>query len=174
MRYLILVSLAALMALAVACGDDDDATSTPTTQITASATAASTPTPTSAPTATLPPQATSTPPANVCGTNPDPATSDDAVITAPVPNAQVMSPLSVSGTIAAFEAVFHVAIKDANGTDIVSQMGMSSEGQTLAPFGISVPFTVTAATPACVWVFQFSANDNSTINVTQIPVTLVP
>ena len=112
---------------------------------------------------------------SICGANPDPATSSDAVITAPVANAQVTSPLMVSGTIAAFEAVFQISIKDVAGNDIATQSGMASEGQTLAPFGESVPFTVTAATPACVWVFQISAMDGvSPVNVTQIPVTLVP
>jgi len=172
MRYVILATLALVAAFAVACGDDDDATTSPTSTHTASAT-------TSAATTTAPPAPTSKPQAtamgSICGTNPDPATSSDAVITAPVANAQVSSPLMVSGTIAAFEAVFQISIKDVAGNDIATQSGMASEGQTLAPFGESVPFTVTAATPACVWVFQISAMDGvSPVNVTQIPVTLVP
>lgn len=171
MRYLILIALTSVMALAAACGDDDNATSTPTaTQASATTTA----TATSATTATATPSASPTP-VNVCGTNPDPATPSDATITAPVANAQVASPLLVSGTIAAFEAVFQISIKDASGSDIVTQSGMASEGQTLAPFSESVPFTVTAATPACVWVFVISAMDGITpLNITQIPVTLVP
>jgi len=169
MRYLTPIALASLMALAVACGDDDDdATSSPTAQVT-SATATGTSTSVATATATAP-----TTPVSVCGANPDPATPSDAVITAPVANAQVTSPLVVNGTIAAFEAVFQVSIKDATGNDIVTQSGMSQEGQTLAPFSESVPFTVTAPTPACVWVFLHSAMDNSPINITQIPVTLVP
>lgn len=172
MRYLIPLALAALMAFA-ACGDDDDATSTPTVAQITSVTATTTATSVASVTAAATASASSTP-VNVCGANPDPATPGDAVITAPVANAQVMSPLVVNGTIAAFEAVFQIAIKDASGNDIVTQSGMSQEGQTLAPFSESVPFTVTAPTPACVWVFQFSAMDNSPINITQIPVTLAP
>ena len=172
MRYLIPAALALVIGLAAACGDDDNATSTPTAVQIASTTA--TATATSVATATTTATASPTP-VNVCGTNPDPATPGDAVITAPVANDQVTSPLTVSGTIAAFEAVFQVSIKDANGTDIVTQSGMASEGQTLAPFSESVPFTVTAATPACVWVFVISQMDGTTpLNITQIPVTLVP
>lgn len=169
MRYLIPAAVTIFLALAAACGDDDNATSTPTTQI-VSNTATATP----AATATGTPVVSATP-VNVCQANPDPATPSEAVITAPTANAQVTSPLNVSGTIAAFEAVFQISIKDANGNDIATQSGMASEGQTLAPFGESVPFAVTAATPACVWVFQISAMDGTTpTNITQITVTLVP
>lgn len=172
MRYLILAALALIVTLTVACGDDDDATSTPTSAQFTSATTTTTPTSVATTTAA----ATASPtPVSVCGTNPDPATPSDAVITAPAANDQVTSPLMVSGTIAAFEAVFQISIKDAAGNDIATQQGMSSEGQTLAPFGESVPFSVTAATPACVWVFQISAMDGVTpVNITQIPVTLAP
>ena len=173
MRFVILATFTALMALTIGCGDDDNATSTPTAAQLTTATATTVSTVTRAPATTSAPHATAM--GSICGTNPDPATSSEAVITAPIANAQVSSPLMVSGTIAAFEAVFQISIKDAAGNDIVTQSGMASEGQTLAPFGESVPFTVTAATPACVWVFQISAMDGvSPVNVTQIPVTLVP
>jgi hypothetical protein len=171
---LILTLTLCLLAAAAACADDDEeATASPTSVVTGTATVTPSPGPVTSPaTASPTPTASIT---NVCGTNPDPATPQEAVITAPVAGAQVSSPLMVSGTIAAFEAVFHISIKDAQLNDIASQPGMSSEGQTLAPFGESVPFTVTAPTAACVWVFQFSAMDGTTpINVTQIPVTLAP
>jgi hypothetical protein len=173
MRYLIPAALALVIALAVACGDDDNATNSPTSTHTASATTSASATTTHSPATTSSPLPTAM--GSICGANPDPATSSEAVITAPLANAQLSSPLVVSGTIAAFEAVFQISIKDAAGNDIVTQSGMASEGQTLAPFGESVPFTVTAQTPACVWVFQISAMDGvSPVNVTQIPVTLVP
>ncbi len=82
--------------------------------------------------------------------------------------------MQVTGMIAVFEAQFNIAIKDAGGNDIASAPGMSSEGQTLAPFAESVPFTVTERTPACVWVFDFSEMDGEPSMVHQIPVYLNP
>ena len=167
---LILLSLAA-------CGDDDEAdteTATPAST-TATTTAAASPTtlPTTPAVATTG-AVTPTPP-DVCAPNPDPATPDFNVVTAPAPFDQVTSPVQITGQISAFEAVYQVTIYDAQGNEIVDQFAMSDEGQTLAPFSVSIPFLVSQATPACIWVYQLSAEDGVTpLNVVQIPVTLLP
>lgn len=141
LKYLLLVGIAVFAMLAVACGggDDDAGSATPTPTTTDSsptATSVYNPTPTGSIDAV-----------NVCGGNPDPATPAQVQVTSPGPGDMVTSPLQITGLIAVFEAQFNIAIKDAGGNDIVTSPGMSSEGQTLAPFSVSVPFTVTAETP---------------------------
>lgn len=165
MKYALLAGIAVFAMLAASCGDDDDGGSgTPTaTESSPTATPAYNPTPSGSIDA-----------ANVCGGNPDPATGDQLVVTAPLPSDEVTSPMQVTGMIAVFEAQFNIAIKDAGGNDIATASGMSSEGQTLAPFSESVPFTVTERTPACVWVFDFSAADGLPSMVHQVPVYLLP
>jgi hypothetical protein len=37
-----------------------------------------------------------------------------------------------------------------------------------------VPFTISAQTPACLWVFQFSAKDGTPSMVEQVEITLLP
>ncbi len=168
----LLASLACLLVLLslAACGGDDDgaATTTPT----ASATAATT-TP-AATTAAATSPAVSATPMDVCATNPNPATPDVNNVTAPSPFAEVTSPIQVTGQITAFEATFKVTIYDAQQNEIADQTAMSNEGQTLAPFSTSVSFTVTEETPACLWVYEASAQDGSPIHVVQIPLTLLP
>jgi hypothetical protein len=177
MKYLMMAALAAIVAFAVACGgDDDNATQTPATATTsASATGTPQTSASATPTATVANTATATPIANVCQTNPNPATSAQTVVNQPQPGDQVTSPVTVSGQINAFEAQFNIAIKDASGSDIASQPGHSQEGQVLSPFSESVPFTVATQTPACLWVFDISNADGVTpTQVVQVPITLAP
>jgi len=112
--------------------------------------------------------------ATVCEENPDPATDDLVRVNAPVAPDAVSSPVTVQGRIAAFEATFQLTIFDADGNILGEEVGMSSEGQTLAPFAEDVPFSVTEETPACLWVYEESARDGSPVHVVQIPVLLPP
>ena len=80
----------------------------------------------------------------------------------------------VRGRVAAFEATFKITIYDAGGATIADVTGMSSEGQTLAPFEVEVPFSVTQETDACLWVYEASAMDGRPINVLQTPIRLQP
>ena len=111
---------------------------------------------------------------NVCAPNPDPATPDFNQVNTPAPGARVSSPVTVRGRIAAFEAVFKVTIFDAAGNTVADVRGMSAEGQVLAPFEAQIPFSVTAETQACMWVYQPSGRDGSPSTVVQIPLTLLP
>jgi Immunoglobulin-like domain of bacterial spore germination. len=174
-----LTALAGLVALGVACSSDDTTsrsqTATPTHSPSASATSTPQATAAATSTATVAHTATPSPIANVCQTNPSPATSDQTVVNQPTPGDQVTSPLTVSGQIAAFEAQFNIAIKDAAGNDIATVPDVfSSQGQTLAPFSTSVPFTVASQTPACLWVFDLSAMSGLPVQVVQVPITLMP
>lgn len=165
LSLLLIAGVAVLAGLAIACGDDDSGGSATT-----SATPASpTPTPTYAPT-----PSGSVTLQNVCTANPDPATGDEVVVDSPGPSDMVTSPLQVTGKIAAFEAQFNIAIKDAGGNDIATAAGHSSEGQTLAPFSESISFSVSQETPACLWVFDFSAQDGQPSMVHQVPIILEP
>jgi hypothetical protein len=179
MRYLTLTALAGFVALGVACSSDDNSSATQSATATHSpaVTATATPHATAAatPTATVAHTATPSPIANVCQTNPNPATSAQTVVNQPQPGDQVTSPVTVAGQIAAFEAQFNIAIKDASGADIATQPGHSQQGQTLSPFNESVPFTVATPTPACLWVFDISNADGVTpLQVVQVPITLMP
>ncbi len=164
--------LAALAAIAIwlgACGDDDEGTASPTATAAATVTV---PPRTASPTATAAPTPSPTP--KVCAPNPDPAKPDIVDVVQPSPGDTVASPLKVAGKIATFEATFRITIFDAAGTQIADQVAMSAQGQTLAPFSATVPFTVSTPTPACLWVYENSARDGLPIHVVQVPVTLVP
>jgi len=173
---LFLAALGATAILLGACGDDDAGTASRT------ATAARSTSPSSAPPTTPhtpPPTQTLSPgqtpaPLNVCAPNPDPAQPDMVTVTQPSPGDAVASPLKVTGKIAAFEATFRITIFDAAGNQIADQVAMSAEGQTLAPFSATVPFTVSVPKPACLWVYENSARDGLPIHVIQVPVTLNP
>jgi len=121
-------------------------------------------------------EATPTPDAlaTICGRNPDPATDDLVRVNAPLARDAVSSPLTVQGRIAAFEATFELTLFDAGGNVLGEEVGMSSEGQTLAPFAEDLPFSVIDETPACLWIYEKSARDGSPVHVVQIPVLLLP
>ncbi len=182
MRYLMLTALAGLAALGVACSSDDNTSGTQTATASHPPAVSATPpavsataTPQATPIATVAHTASPSPIANVCQTNPSPATPDQTVVNLPQPGDQVTSPMTVSGNINAFEAQFNIAIKDAAGNDIATVPDVfSSQGQTLAPFSTSVPFTVATQTLACLWVFDLSAMDGSPVQVVQVPITLEP
>jgi hypothetical protein len=153
MKYVLLLALACVVALLVACknGDGVDITPTPGEE---------SPTPTAA--------------ANVCQPNPDPAPADVAEVESPVSGDSVTSPATISGRFAAFEAQFNITIYDADGGEIADVPARSEEGQVLSPFSEDVAFSVTEETPACIWVYDASPRDGSPIDVVQVPVTLEP
>lgn len=158
MPRLIVLTIAALIALAfAACASDAGA-----------------PTPSPSPVPTLSPSPTPVP--DVCLPNPDPATPEFQVLEAPDPFAEVTSPVTVSGQINAFESVYQVTIFDAEGNPIVETFGVANQPDigVIGPFSSDLIFTVTEPTPACIWVFEESARDGSDINIGQIPVILLP
>jgi hypothetical protein len=113
---------------------------------------------------------------NVCQPNPDPATPEFQVIDQPSAGDAVTSPVTISGQVLAFEGAYQIGIFNAAGEPIVETFGTAGPGEIgeLAPFSIDVAFNVDEATPACIWVYEASAMDGSSIHVGQIPVTLSP
>jgi len=168
---LALLILPALVLL-FACGGDDETTGDGTPA--ASATRAANPT--QKPTQDVGDEPTETPDplTTVCAENPDPATDEVVQVDEPLTGDPVTSPVQVRGKVAAFEATFKITIFDADGATIADVTAMSQEGQTLAPFEVEVPFSVTQETPACLWVYEASARDGLPIHVLQIPVMLQP
>lgn len=162
MTKLLAVFVLLLLGLAVACQDEKEPFVIPSPGLTV--TFGDSPVP------------DETPPLGVCQPNPDPATAEFQVIDQPLSQDTVTSPVTISGQILAFEATYRVSIYDASVDLIAEQSGTAEavDAGQLAPFTIDLPFQVTEETPACIWVYELSAMDNSTIHVGQIPVTLSP
>ncbi len=173
MRLLLTLPLA-IVALLIACGDGDGDGTTPGVDITPGATVSVQEDGTGG--ADESPVATPTSESEVCMPNPDPASPRIQVIDQPSAGDTVTSPVTISGQVIAFEATYQVGIFDAGGNPIVETFGTadSIDVGVLSPFSIDVPFDVDAPTPACIWVYEASARDGSSINVGQIPVTLAP
>ena len=150
-RFIILIILAIIALAIAACADEAEA-----------------PTPSPSPAATPFP--------NVCLPNPDPATSEFQILEAPARFTEVTSPVTVSGQVNAFEATYQITIFDADGAPLVETFGTAQQPDlgVLGPFSSDVEFSVSAPSPACIWVFEESARDGSPINVGQIPVVLLP
>jgi Immunoglobulin-like domain of bacterial spore germination len=165
-KTLLILFIGLGLILSAACGDGNEDTGPDPT---ATATSARTSTP-----AGTAPTPTSNGLDDVCADNPDPATDETTQVDEPLEDDQVTSPLAVRGRVAAFEATFKITLFDEDKNELADVTGMSSEGQTLAPFEEEVVFSVTEETPACLWVYEGSARDGQPINVVQIPVILIP
>ena len=170
MRSLLALLILPPLVLLIACGGDDETTGDGTPGASATRTA----NPTQRPTEAAEPTGTPDPLATICAENPDRGNADVVQVDEPLVGDLVTSPVTVRGKVAAFEATFKITIYDAAGATIADVTGMSQEGQTLAPFEVEVPFSVTQETPACLWVYEASARDGLPIHVLQIPVMLQP
>jgi hypothetical protein len=119
-----------------------------------------------------PEPAPETPIANVCLANPAPGTPQTVQVDSPAPLTKHRGKVTVTGKIAAFEATFKIRIFDANGAVISGATGLSNEGQVLSAFSLEVPAAVATEQPACIWVYEESAQDGSPVNVAQVPVVI--
>jgi hypothetical protein len=167
-RFTLVAALVAALILA-ACGGDDDEPSD--SQNGGNSTDAPIDTGNASPT---PLPATETPIPNVCQPNPAPGTPATIQVDAPAPLTKHRGSVTVAGRIAAFEATFKIRIFDPNGAVISGATGMAAEGQTLSPFSVDVPAAVVAEQPACIWVYEESAQDGSPTNVAQVPIVVQP
>jgi len=118
--------------------------------------------------------------ANVCAPNPAPATPDQTQVDTPTAGDTVSSPVRVTGRILAFEATFRITIfgpgghysaSGATGNTVIDVTAMSADGTMLSPFDAQVPFSVSADTPACLWVYEITGRGDIS-GVVQIPLTL--
>ena len=160
-RFWILIAVAASVALLAlaACSDDDDGG-----------------TPSTSPASSAAPSFSPTPFPNVCLPNPDPATADFQTLDEPAPSSEVTSPVSVSGQVNYFEGTYQIAIYDASGTPLIETFGTAQQPDigVIGPFSHDVAFAVSEPTPACLWVYEQSAQDGSPVHVGQVPIVLLP
>ena len=84
--------------------------------------------------------------------------------------------MTVSGQVNYFEARYQIAIYDASGTPLVETSGMAQQPDigVIGPFSHDVAFAVSQPTPACLWVYEQSAEDGSPVRVGQVPLLLLP
>jgi hypothetical protein len=170
-------ALLALTALALLACDDDDpegglfspATST---EVEATATPSASPTPSATPTAE--------PFENVCSTNPSPVDAADPSILVSSPAEDLIEPLGspfeVRGQARVFEATVSLALFNSAG-DVLSQTFTTAEAGApeFGDFDALLAYAgVDELSPACLWVFESSAEDGEPVNVVQIPVVLEP
>lgn len=155
MKHLIAILLAGLVALLFACGgDDDEEVAGPTAE---------------------PPSGLVEELSDVC-TETDEVAGDDILrIVSPEPGEEVSSPIVVSGSAQAFQGTVWVAVVKADGEHVIDYPGKTTgdgEERTLAPYEISVPFTVIEDTPVCLWVYR--RNVPEPVDARRIPIVLVP
>ncbi len=172
MRLSALLAASLLLAFAaVACGDAEapSPTATPTAQLTPS------PSPTVTPAGPSPTPAPTAVP-NVCATNPSPVNPADPniVVRSPEPGTVVQSPFLVTGLARVFEAQFNVTLYGELGGVIAETQGLAEQGQELSPFEVELTFAVSRGQPACLWVYDLSAQDGSRMDVVQVSIALAP
>jgi hypothetical protein len=116
---------------------------------------------------------------SVCGANPSPAQTSlqptdfgYRQLDQPKTGQTSKSPLTISGRANPFEGAFSVTLFDMSGKQIAGQ-NYHKDNQSLT-FSVTLPFSVSAPTQACVWVHERSGRDGSPTNVTQVPVQLTP
>lgn len=168
-------ALLAIFALGLVSCDDDD----PEGGLFSPATSTEVP---STATATASPSATPTPEPfqNVCSTNPSPVDPEDASIVVDSPVEDLVEPLSspfeVRGQARVFEATVSLALFNSAG-GILSETFTTAEigAPEFGDFAALLAYTgVDEVSPACLWVFESSAEDGQPINVVQVPVVLDP
>jgi Immunoglobulin-like domain of bacterial spore germination len=178
-RFLIAGLVLALGAAVVACDDDDDdddGTATPTAAETATATATESPTdePTASPTA----DDDDDDDENVCEPNPSPVDESDPsiIVDTPQPGDDSTSPLVVTGQARVFEATVSFSLRLEGGEVLTETFATASIGAPeFGDFEAHLGYAgLQEVTPACLWVFEVSAEDGSPNNVMQVPVDLDP
>jgi Immunoglobulin-like domain of bacterial spore germination len=103
------------------------------------------------------------------------ATSPPIVVDEPAPEAQIRSPVSISGTADVFEATVSIRIRDANGGVIARGFTTATCGSGCrGSFSTKVKFSTDGAQDGTIEVFEQSMEDGSDLFVVRVPVTLLP
>jgi germination protein M len=93
------------------------------------------------------------------------------LVEAPLPFAEVTSPLRITGTANTFEAAFRVNVTDGDGLIVYDEPAMATSGTgTRGTFDISATFEVPRPGVGSVIVFEESAQDGSQINIVEVPI----
>ncbi|HEV8564211.1 MAG TPA: Gmad2 immunoglobulin-like domain-containing protein [Actinomycetota bacterium] len=96
-------------------------------------------------------------------------------VSTPEPGDVVTSPVTIAGTADVFEATVLYQIKDANAKVIAHGFTTATCGSGCrGDYSVDVPFDVDQEQSGTIVVFERSAEDDSKINVVEIPVTLQP
>jgi germination protein M len=94
------------------------------------------------------------------------------LVESPLPNDTVGGALRITGLAEVFEATFNIQLIDAAGVTVYDKPAMTSEGQTMAPFDVTVTATPTRAGLATLRVFDYSAKDGSVQHLVEIPIVV--
>jgi hypothetical protein len=108
---------------------------------------------------------------NVCTQNAS-AAVDAIQVSSPTAGSGVESPLKVTGEVNITDGRFFIAVVLADGTHVIDYPGKSSQGGSLAPFSLQVPFSIFESTPACLWVYTLNVPDP--LDAVRIPIVLEP
>jgi hypothetical protein len=116
-------------------------------------------------------------PASASTTSPSGSSSEDQlpliVVETPANGESVSSPVTVSGTANVFEATVSIAILDAEGRAVATTFTTATCGSGCrGTYSTEVRYEVDETQPGTVRVFEVSAEDGSSVNVVDIPVTL--
>jgi hypothetical protein len=96
-------------------------------------------------------------------------------VSTPAPGDDVTSPVTIAGTADVFEGTVSYQIKDMNGELLAH--GITTATCSIdcrGDYSVDVPFEVDQEQAGTILVFERSAEDDSKVNVVEIPVTLQP
>jgi hypothetical protein len=98
------------------------------------------------------------------------------VVDSPLCDAQVTSPVTITGTASVFEAALTVVVSDADGNELASANIMASAGAPeRGDFSTELSFSLPGgAQMGRIEAYSRSAEDGSIINLFSVPVLLVP
>jgi hypothetical protein len=96
------------------------------------------------------------------------------VVRSPEPGQVVRSPFLATGLARVFEGQFNVTVYGELGGVVAEAPAQAELGQELSPFEVELTFAVAREQPACLWVFDRSAEDGSPVDVVQVPIALAP
>jgi hypothetical protein len=93
----------------------------------------------------------------------------------PAPNAEVTSPLHVTGNANTFEATFQYKLQDANGKVLAQHFVTATSGSgTRGTFDVTIDFSVDAAQSGALVVYENSAENGAVVHERTIPLRLRP
>ena len=95
------------------------------------------------------------------------------LVESPLPEAQVKSPLRITGTANTFEATFQYELVDSGGKIVAKHFVTATSGSgTRGTFDFTVEYPAGHSGPGKLVVYESSAKDGSRIHVVEIPLQL--